>query len=182
MKLLVGIGEGRGHRLRHRPQGVRADRADRPPPRQRDRSTRRRSSAARSATLPLLNSAFRQAQGHRRSVRQRDLLRHRRRQPPHHDLHARRRQQRRRLGPPDDDRHRAARRDPGNDACSPTRSRPSSAGPPAPRSTSSPSPAPTTLHGEGAVPGPARRLAGEDVLDQRLLPAVGLDLRRRRPR
>ena len=32
------------------------------------------------------------------------------------------------------------------------------------------------LHGEGAVPGPPRRLAGEDVLDEGLLPAVGLDL------
>ena len=39
-----------------------------------------------------------------------------------------------------------------------------------------------SVHGEGAVHASSRRLAGEDVLDRRLLPAVGRDLRRRRRR
>ena len=38
------------------------------------------------------------------------------------------------------------------------------------------------LHGEGALPGPPGRLAGEDVLDRRLLRAVGPDAARRRAR
>ena len=62
VKLLVGGGESRGHRLRHDGRRARGP-ADRPPARQPARSTRRRSSAARSTTLPLLNSAFRQGKG-----------------------------------------------------------------------------------------------------------------------
>ena len=64
-------------------------------------------------TLPLFNSAFRQGKGHRRSVRQRDVLHHRRRQPPRDDLHAGRREQRRGVGPSDDAHDRAGRRGAG---------------------------------------------------------------------
>ena len=63
VKLLVGIG-ARPRSPSTAPNAGRARRrADRPPRSTARRSTRRRSSAARSATVPLLNSAFRQGKG-----------------------------------------------------------------------------------------------------------------------
>ena len=114
-------------------QGVRADRADRPPARLArpiDEIADPRPQGHDAAAVQLRVPP---GQGHRRSLRQRHLLHHRRRQPAHDHVHARRREQRRGLGPPDDARDRAGRRGPGSRRCCRTRSRPSSAGPPARR-------------------------------------------------
>ena len=48
----------------------------------------------KATTLPLLNSAFRQAKGHGGSLRQPDVLRHRRGFTPYDHDHTRRREQR----------------------------------------------------------------------------------------
>ena len=119
-------------------QGVRADAQIGVSARQRDdrRDADPRTQGHDAAALQLRVPP---GQGHRRSLRQRHLLHHRLGQPPDHDVHARRRQQRRRLGPPDDADDGAARRRAGSGGAHRTRSRPSSAGRPAPRSTSSPS-------------------------------------------
>ena len=53
-------------------------------------------------TVPLLNSAVRSGAGHRRSLPERDPLRHRRRRPSPDHVHDRRQLQRRLLGPADD--------------------------------------------------------------------------------
>ena len=137
-----------------------------------DRSTRRRSSAA-SHHAAAAQLRVPPGQGHGRPVRQRDLLHHRRRLAAHDHVHARRREQRRGLGPPDHDRHRAPRRHPGNPRCSRTRSPPSSAGPSGPALNIVTKSGTNALHGEALVLSRPGRLAGEDVLDQRLLPAVG---------
>ena len=109
-----------GERRPERGDGVRHDagrarrRADRAPPRQRDdrRDADPRPQgqlgAAAQLGVPL-------GQGHRRSLRQRHVFRHRRRQPADDDVHDRRREQRRGLGTPDHDVDGTARRRSGND-------------------------------------------------------------------
>ena len=114
-------------------------------------------------------------QGHRRSLRQRHLLHHRLRQPAHDHVHARRRQQRRGLGTPDDAGHRAGGRGAGSVGavqCVLGRVRlDRRAGDEHRDQVGHQRPA-----RRGAVPGTPGRLAGGDVLDEGLLPAVGLDL------
>jgi hypothetical protein len=108
-------------------------------------------------------------QGHGRPLRQRDLLHHRRGLAPRDDLHARRREQRRGLGPPDGHRHRAARSHSGDhnplervllrvrlDI--------------RPRAQHRHQVRHERLPRRRHVPGSSRWLAGEDLLDRRLLP------------
>ena len=170
-------GDGEGEAGRERRQ----DRGRRSTARRRACAPTRRSAAGSTArpidetpilgrkvtTLPLLQLRVPAGQGHRRPVRQRDLLHHRRRQPAH--------RRRSCSTAPTTTRAGAARRcsRPCRSArsrkcrCSRTRSRPSSAGPPGPALNIVTKSGTNALHGEGLYLGAARRLAGEDVLDRR---------------
>ena len=165
--------EGGGRRLRHT-EGVRADpqigrRLDSRDRRDADPRPQGDDAAAAQFGLPA-------GEGHRRPLRQPDLLHHRRRLAPHDHVHARRREQRRSWG-----RQTMIATVPLGAVQEITVLSNAfssefgwTAGPALNIVTKSGT---NELHGEGAVPGPAGRLAGEDVLDQGLLPAVGLDLR-----
>ena len=102
----------RGDRLRHHAGRSRRS-ADRPLARQRDhrRDADPRPQGHLAAAAERLVPA---GEGHRRPVRQRDLLRDRGRRPPPDHRHPRRRQQRRGVGPPDHDRDGAGRCHPGD--------------------------------------------------------------------
>ena len=92
VKLLRRLREGGGHRLRHRRRRARGS-ADRPPARQpanrRDADPRPQGDDAAAAQFGVPPG-----EGHGRSLRQPDLLRHRRGFAPHDHGHARRREQR----------------------------------------------------------------------------------------
>ena len=122
-------------------------------------------------TLPLFNSAFRQGKGTGDLFVNATYFVTGAGQPAHDDLHARRREQRRGVGPADDAGHRAGGRGPGNlGALERVLGRVRLDG--GPRAEHRDQVRHERVARRGALPGPPRRHAGEDVLDRRLLPTV----------